>query len=75
MPANSTKNIICRKCGKKMTVDKTSFCPSCNEDIYSPEIRKNWNLMILLVIFIVITVLYFVFQLFSHSIYVNLDKV
>lgn len=65
----------CFNCGKKVNIIKTSFCPSCGSELFTPVIEKEWSYRIIAGIIVVVVLLYAVYLLLSPVLYFYLDKV
>lgn len=65
----------CPDCNKKVNVAKTSYCPSCGRELFTPVIDAKWNYKIVAVIFIVLILLYIIYLLIAPDLYTYLDKV
>ncbi len=65
----------CPNCGKKVNVEKSSFCSSCGIEIFCPVIDRKWSYKTIIIIVIALMILYAMFIWISPSLYYSLDKV
>ncbi|GEM_PF-3070018 len=74
-PDKKKFEIECVQCGKKVKSRKVSFCPSCKRELYTPRIPRRWSYKTLILIFMVISVMYLIYLIFSPQIYFHLDRI
>jgi uncharacterized paraquat-inducible protein A len=65
----------CPDCGKKIKSAKTSFCPACGWELFTPKIKKSFEYKLVAAVFLILAALYFIYLAVSPVLYFYLDKV
>lgn len=65
----------CPNCGKKVNIAKTSFCPSCGNEIFTPVMDKKWSYKVVAGIVVVLILLYVIYLLLAPVLYFYIDRV